>query len=369
MRRSRIAFSLIAGVVTVTLSGCGFNSEEREPWRAKEEARCLSSGAVVPSSFIQPMKEIKGPRICGVTYPFKVSALAGGTVPLSSAVPLSCSMIPALENWVRNKVQPAAYMHFGMPVTEIKVMGSYNCRTMNSRKGASWSEHAFSNALDVSGFTLLDGRTIDIKKHWKGGTPAEQTFLRDTHGSACDHFKTVLGPGADSFHYDHFHLDLRMHDPRGARTVCRPRPNVTPSPYPEESLPMVRNQDSTRPLPPAPIEVARAPMSYPPARQPAPLHAPVAAPAPAPIYASAPSHGPASYSPAPVYAPPQPYPVQQPQHAQPQYEQPQLAAAPAPQQPSGSDPIGMWLNQSDPYVAAPAPAQPLFPSQGPSGIY
>ncbi|GGE42245.1 hypothetical protein GCM10007276_19430 [Agaricicola taiwanensis] len=335
--------------MTVALSGCGFlDTEEREPWRAKEEARCLASGAVVASAYIQPAPEIKGPRVCGLTYPFKVSALAGGTVPISRAVPLSCSMIPALENWVRQKIQPAAYMHFGMPVVELKVMGSYNCRTMNHRKGASLSEHAFANALDVSGFKLLDGRTIIIKKHWKSGTEAERTFLRDVHGGACDYFRTVLGPGSDALHYDHLHLDLRMHDPRGARHVCKPRPNVTPSPF-HDDTPIAE-----APMPQQPVQtaVAQPPMSYP--------------PSPAPV----PAHGPASYTPLPPYPAPEAYPAASPPPA---YPQATLAAAPPPPQvaaPSASDPIGMWLDQTDPYAVTPsAPAPQLFPANGPGGIY
>jgi hypothetical protein len=349
MRRC-IAFGLIAGALTVALSGCGFfDSEEREPWRAKEEARCLASGAVVPSAYIKPVPEIKGPRVCGLTYPFKVSALAGGTVPISTPVPLSCSMIPALDNWVREKIQPAAYMHFGMPVIELKVMGSYNCRTMNHRKGASLSEHSFANALDVSGFTLLDGRTIILKRDWNRGTEAEKTFLRDVHGGACDYFKTVLGPGSDSSHADHFHLDLRMHDPRGTRHVCKPRPNVTPSPF-HNDTPMAKGRVQ---FPyPAQTVVAQAPVA-----SPQPMRTPVAA------------HGPSSYTPLPPPPAPQAYP-------QTAYPQAQLAAAPAAPQPvhapttRSSDPIGMWLNQTDPYAAAPAtPPSQVFPTGGPTGIY
>jgi hypothetical protein len=45
---------------------------------------------------------------------------------------------------------------------------------------------------------------------------------------ACRHFSTVLGPGADMFHYDHFHMDLARHDARGTRRVCRPVLKFTP---------------------------------------------------------------------------------------------------------------------------------------------
>ena len=62
---------------------------------------------------------------------------------------------------------------------------------------------------------------------WRGA-PEEQEFLREVFVGACRYFNTVLGPGADMFHHDHFHLDLARHDPRGQRHVCKPILKFTP---------------------------------------------------------------------------------------------------------------------------------------------
>ena len=70
-------------------------------------------------------------------------------------------------------------------------------------------------------FILADGREITVVKGWRG-EPAEQEFLREVFTGACQTFSTVLGPGSDPFHYDHIHLDLARHDPRGARRICQP---------------------------------------------------------------------------------------------------------------------------------------------------
>ena len=48
-------------------------------------------------------------------------------------------------------------------------------------------------------------------RDWKKTGTQEAAFLREVHAGACQHFTTVLGPGADVFHYNHFHLDLAMH--------------------------------------------------------------------------------------------------------------------------------------------------------------
>ena len=62
---------------------------------------------------------------------------------------------------------------------------------------------------------------MSVVKGWKGD-PAEQEFLREAFVGACRYFTTVLGPGSDAFHYDHLHLDLARHNPRGERRVCKP---------------------------------------------------------------------------------------------------------------------------------------------------
>ncbi len=132
---------------------------------------------------------------------------------------LACPIISALDSWLANDVQPAALRWFGTPVASIKQFSAYSCRTVNNQPGKGLSEHAFGNALDIAVFTLADGRTINVEHGWRG-LPEEQGFLRDVHLAACKHFSTVLAPGADVFHYNHIHLDMRQR--RAGYTVCRP---------------------------------------------------------------------------------------------------------------------------------------------------
>jgi hypothetical protein len=81
--------------------------------------------------------------------------------------------------------------------------------------------------MDIMAFQLADGRQVTIRGGWRG-SQAEQEFLREVFLGACRHFNTVLGPGSDMFHYDHFHIDLARHDPAGRRRVCRPVIKFTP---------------------------------------------------------------------------------------------------------------------------------------------
>jgi hypothetical protein len=204
-----------------------FEKEQREPWRDEAEQACLSAKAVQPSAFIEPASEIDGPGVCGMLRPFRVSALADGQVALDRRALLACPIIPVVDNWLAEVVQPAAQLYLGTTVTGLKA-GSYACRGRNNQRGAPLSEHSFGNALDIMAFAFSDGREISVKRGWSGGLIEEQEFLREVLVRSCERYTTVLGPGSDMFHYDHFHLDLARHDPRGRRHVCKPILKFTP---------------------------------------------------------------------------------------------------------------------------------------------
>ena len=127
------------------------------------------------------------------------------------------------------------------------MFGAYSCRSIDNIAGAQLSEHAFGNAVDVAGFTLADGRTLDFVHDWKKTDSQEGAFLRETHAGACQYFTTVLGPGADAFHYNHIHLDLARHGSTntGPRRICKPAPapDLLPSPSTPDGLPPAPNID------------------------------------------------------------------------------------------------------------------------------
>jgi len=226
---------LLSGVALISLSGCGWIGRAQRPaWRTQAENYCVERGFVKPSAFVEPVAEIDGPGICGLTHPFKVSALFDGRIPLNKPLILDCPMIPTLEAWVEDAVQPAAQARFGAGIAELDAFGSYSCRSVDNIAGAQLSEHAFGNAIDISGFKLTDGREINIVRDWKKAGTEEANFLREAHAGACSKFTTILGPGADVFHYNHFHLDLAMHGSTntGPRRICRPAPPPPKAPRP-----------------------------------------------------------------------------------------------------------------------------------------
>lgn len=252
MRRGLVAFFALS-LVGLGLTGCGlFRFEQREPWRAQAEEACLSQRLVQPSAYMAMSSKIDGPGACGMDHPFKVSAFNNGEVGLKSKVTLACPIIPRIDTWLDEIVKPAALMYFGVPLLDLKA-GSYSCRPRNNQRGSKLSEHSFGNALDVMAFVLADGREISIIKGWKGD-PAEQEFLREAFVGACRYFTTVLGPGSDAFHYDHLHIDLARHDPRGERRICKPIIKFTPRIDPEKGQHIARSAPPAADLAPIDME-------------------------------------------------------------------------------------------------------------------
>ena len=154
---------------------------------------------------------------CGIDYPVKVSGLPRG-VKLTPAATLNCRMAESFARWTRNELAPAARWRYFSGIREIRQGSSYSCRTIGNRRGGRLSEHATGNALDIMDITLKSGRNIDIRKPGLFSF-RQRGLLKSVRGDACDYFSTVLGPGYDRAHKDHFHFDLM--ERRSGRTTCR----------------------------------------------------------------------------------------------------------------------------------------------------
>lgn len=266
----RVPSLLIAlGVIGVGLAGCGkFQKPQRAAWRDQAEAACMASRQVPLTAYVSLRgKPIDGPGTCGMEKPLRVSAFANGGIALTSNATLGCPIVATTDKWLAEVVQPAAQNVLGAQVIEIR-SGSYSCRAMNNGTGTRrTSEHAYGNAVDVFSFRLNDGRNITVKDGWRGA-PEEQAFLREVFVGACAMYSTVLGPGADAFHYDHLHIDLARHSK--GRQICKPIIKYTPNhdlppPDPARSVALapapapLQNQPRYQGLPPT-MTARAAPM-------------------------------------------------------------------------------------------------------------
>ena len=142
---------------------------------------------------------------CGVPDPVRITSVAG--VRLSQAATVDCDTARALKTWVERGVEPA----YGKgKVVQLQVAGHYVCRTRNHRAGAKVSEHGKGRAIDISGFTFSNGKTVPVLRNF-------DRTMRKAHKAACGIFNTTLGPGSDGMHEDNLHFDTAKRN----STYCR----------------------------------------------------------------------------------------------------------------------------------------------------
>ncbi|MEG9524575.1 MAG: extensin family protein [Hyphomicrobiales bacterium] len=151
---------------------------------------------------------------CTAPLPLKVTRFADG-VALPQGATLTCRTAEALARWV-TEVQAEADRILKHPLTGLELGGSYVCRGQNHDLDAKLSEHAFANAADIMGFTFAGRASIPVKTMAEGSDDAQ--FLAAVRGKACGFFRTVLGPGTNAAHANHFHLDERERN--GGHRLC-----------------------------------------------------------------------------------------------------------------------------------------------------
>jgi hypothetical protein len=156
--------------------------------------------AVAPS-----LPPIVGPGECGAPDVVRLEQI---TLPdrtrITVAPPavLRCSMAAAIVDWVREDVAPRA-RELGASLKQIESFGSYDCRGRNQEVDGKLSEHGRANAFDIHAMTFSNGKSIELTE-----PHADKSFREDLRRSMCARFTTVLGPGSDTHHEDHVHIDL-----------------------------------------------------------------------------------------------------------------------------------------------------------------
>jgi hypothetical protein len=152
---------------------------------------------------------------CGIDHPVKVSAI--GSVGMKPAATLSCAMALTFAQWTKNELVPSARRRYFTGVRTIHQGSSYSCRKIADSRGVL-SEHGKGNALDIMRIELNNGKDIDVKKP---GLFAfrQRGFLNNVRADGCQYFNTVLGPGYNYDHRNHFHFDIKQR--RNNYVACR----------------------------------------------------------------------------------------------------------------------------------------------------
>jgi len=196
-------------------------SQRDQPWirgaMPQSEVSCRAELRRLGVEFEDRPRISNGPS-CGIDYPVKLSGLSGN-IDVKPAVTLNCQATLAFAKWVKNELAPSARMRYLTGVEKIVPLGGYSCRRMNNSRQRynPISEHAKGNAIDVGRIVLKNGHEIDVRK--KGlFSFREGGLLKAVRSDSCKYFSTVLGPGSNAEHWNHFHFDLRSR--KSGRRYC-----------------------------------------------------------------------------------------------------------------------------------------------------
>jgi hypothetical protein len=160
---------------------------------------------------------------CGTAAPIAISEVA--RIRIDPPATVNCDFAQALHDWFVSDLKPAARKQLGKEILGVRNASSYACRRRNNSRGGKLSEHGRANALDISSFVFSKKGEIAVAGGSSGlfqsiGLSGKGSFLKSARKSACKYFNTVLGPGADRHHGDHFHVDLMKLWP-GRFKMCR----------------------------------------------------------------------------------------------------------------------------------------------------
>ncbi len=164
-----------------------------------DDAQCRA--ALTSAAEFDALPDFEESEDCHIRNQVALRGIGGARL---SEVNTRCQVALRIAMWMEHGVQPAAERHFGQAVRQAHHFSSYNCRPI--RNSTRISTHASANSIDISGFTLEDGRKLMLLDGWGEGDATVSAFFRDTRDTACDWFRVTLGPDYNDLHANHFHL-------------------------------------------------------------------------------------------------------------------------------------------------------------------
>ena len=156
---------------------------------------------------------------CAITEPVRVSSIGlanGAPIDMPDRPILDCAFALTFTEFAQDLMAPLATAMLGSGIVALAT-GGYRCSSPIRLPSGSPNPHAKGIAIDLSAITLADRRHIAIGHE---ADSAEALFVRTMRRAACGWFTTVLGPGADAAHAEHFHFDVLRHGASDNYRIC-----------------------------------------------------------------------------------------------------------------------------------------------------
>lgn len=179
---------------------------------------CLAALSASGASFA-PVAQPSNSSSCQIQTPVRLFSIASkaGSVKLPDQPTVNCAFALKLSAWVDTQAQILALKEAGSTIIAMGTEPGFDCRGRNGDSSAKMSEHAIGDAVDIVYMKLADKTQILVKDALNMQSP-HFAFLRDVRATACLDFTTVLGPGTNAAHAEHFHIDLEQR--RGDYRMC-----------------------------------------------------------------------------------------------------------------------------------------------------
>jgi hypothetical protein len=156
---------------------------------------------------------------CGIAEPVRLSSIglaSGATIDMPDRPIVDCAFAVTFTEFAQDLMAPLATAMLGSGIVALAT-GGYSCRSPIRLPSGSPNPHAKGIAIDLSVIVLADRRRIAIGHE---ANSAEALFARTMRQAACGWFTTVLGPGTNAAHAEHFHFDVLRHGASDSYRIC-----------------------------------------------------------------------------------------------------------------------------------------------------
>jgi hypothetical protein len=158
---------------------------------------------------------------CPINDPVRLHSVEtpSGIVNFPEGPVFNCRFARQFALWISDTGSAVVLAKMNKRLERVATGPGYDCRHRNGDTSGKMSEHAVGGAVDITTMTLAGGTTIQMADAIDLNSPS-YAVLRALRTTACGYFTTVLGPGANEAHKEHYHLDLGVHGESGNYRIC-----------------------------------------------------------------------------------------------------------------------------------------------------
>lgn len=177
-------------------------------------ARLKSQGAEFEQVAAPP-----GQANCVVDMPVRLMGVESpaGRISLPEGPILGCRFALQFSLYLNDMGTAAAAIN--KRLSKVATGPGFVCRGRNGDASGKLSEHAYGNALDITTIGMASGETVQVADALNPVSPS-YALLREMRAKACGYFSTVLGPGSNAAHAEHFHLDMGRQGKSATYKIC-----------------------------------------------------------------------------------------------------------------------------------------------------